>query len=70
MTENRRRKNKNSQGLTENVGHPKLLQLLGSEVTLLRMSATWADFKPLVDRFHPVYQALPLFDWAETEKTV
>jgi hypothetical protein len=66
VRENGRRKDKNYQWLTENVGHPKLLQLLGSEVTLMRMSRTWDDFKPLVDKYHPPHKDLPLFDWAES----
>jgi len=67
ITETGRRKNKHYQWLTENIGHPKLLQLLGSEITLMRMSKDWDEFKELVDRFHKPYKPLPLFDWAEKE---
>lgn len=59
-----RRKDKQYKWLTPTVGHPKLLQLLGSEVTLMRMSADWDQLMPLVDKFHPPYKELPLFDWA------
>ena len=62
-----RRANKHYKWLTENVGHPKLLQLLGSEVTLMKLSKEWAEFTALVDGFHPVHKELPLFDWAERE---
>jgi hypothetical protein len=67
VTENGRRKSKNHQWLTETVGHPKLLQLLGSEVTLMRMSTDEAGFRELVDKFHPPFKPLPLLDWAEKE---
>ena len=62
---NGRRKDKHHRRLTEDIGHPKLLQLLGSVVTLMRMSTEWHEFKKLADKFYPVYKELPLFDWAE-----
>ncbi len=65
VTESGRRKDKNYKWLTPHVGHPKLQLLLGSEVTLMRMSKTWDNFKALVDEYHKPYQALPLWDWAE-----
>ncbi len=65
IRENGRRANKHYRWLTENVGHPKLLHLLGSEVTLMKMSKDWNEFKELVDKFHPPHQKLPLLDWAE-----
>jgi hypothetical protein len=61
-----RRKDKNYKWLTPTVGHPKLLQLLGSEVTLMKMSETYDEFEKLVDKFHAAYKPLPLFDWAES----
>jgi hypothetical protein len=70
VAENGRRKDKNYKWLTPAVGHPKLLQLLGSEVTLMRMSTTYDEFKKLVDKYHEVYKPLPLFDWAEKEGNV
>jgi hypothetical protein len=68
VAENGRRKEKNYKWLTPTVGHPKLLQLLGSEVTLMRMSATWDEFKQLVHKYHEIYKPLPLFDWAEKQE--
>ncbi|HEV3235865.1 MAG TPA: P63C domain-containing protein [Gemmataceae bacterium] len=65
VIENGRRKNKNYKWLTPTVGHPKLLQLLGSEVTLMKMSETYADVEKLVDRFHEVHHDYPLLDWAK-----
>jgi hypothetical protein len=67
VMENGRRKNKNYKWLTPTTGHPKLLQLLGSEVTLMRMSETYDEFEKLVNKFHEPYKPLPLFDWAEKE---
>jgi hypothetical protein len=67
VMENGRRKNKNHQWLTRNVGDRHLIQLLGSELTLMRMSENATGFKELVDKFHPPYKELPLFDWAESE---
>lgn len=65
VSENGRRKHKNYRWLTEGVGHPKLLQLIGSELTLARMSQDYEGFKALVDKYHPVYQQMPLFDHAD-----
>lgn len=67
VTEKGRRKDKNYKWLTPTVGHPKLLQLLGSEVTLMRMSKTSDEFEELVDKYHPPFKPLPLFDWADKE---
>lgn len=68
IQENGRRANKHYRWLTENVGHPKLLQLLGSEVTLMKMSEGFGQFKELVDKYHPPYKPLPLLDWAESQQ--
>lgn len=59
---NGRRKAKHHQHLTENVGNPKLLQHLGSVVTLMKISKTWEDFKALLDDVHEVYREYPLFE--------
>jgi hypothetical protein len=47
----------------DDVGHPKLLQRLGSVVTLMRMcnDGDYAGFEKLIDRMHPRYQDAPLF---------
>jgi len=65
IVENGRRKSKNYKWLTPTVGHVKLLQLLGSEVTLMKMSDNYQDFEKLVDRFHEIHQDYPLLDWAK-----
>jgi hypothetical protein len=67
VTDTGRRKDKNYKWLTPTVGHPKLLQLLGSEVTLMRMSETYDQFEKLVNKYHEPYKPLPLFDWADKE---
>jgi hypothetical protein len=63
----RRRKHKNYKWLTENTGHPKLLQLVGSQVTLMKMSKTFEECEALINRFHQKYEEMPLIDWLERE---
>lgn len=69
VTRTGRRRYKNYKWLTPGIGHPKLVLLLGSEVTLMRMSKTWDEFKKLVDKYHEVYKPMPLFDRAEKAGT-
>ncbi len=59
-----RLKHKLFQRLTDDVGHPKLLQHLGSVVTLMRMSDNddYAGFEKLLDRMHPRQMDAPLFE--------
>lgn len=64
-TENGRRKHKNFQWLTEDIGNPKLLQHLAAVVALMRASPNWDEFKTLIDRALPKYQSLPLLDGNE-----
>jgi P63C domain-containing protein len=59
---NGRRKNKNYRWLTEHIGYQKLLMLLGSEITLMRDSKNWEDFEVRINKHHPRYRPLPLFD--------
>jgi hypothetical protein len=53
--ESGRRKHKYFQRLTSNVGYPKLREHLGSVVTIMKLSADWADFTSKIDRLHPRY---------------
>lgn len=62
------RKAKHHQWLTEDVGHPQLLRLLGSIVTLMKLSNNWQELKEKVDKLHPVYQVLPLFEGMDDEE--
>ena len=53
--------------LTQDVGHPKLLQHLASLTTLMRACDTWEQFKNLLNRSLPKQKPLPLLDAAEAE---
>ena len=48
------RKHKHFQHLTSDHGHPKLKEHLGDVVVLMKASATWQEFKRLLDRVKPV----------------
>lgn len=50
---NGRPKHKLFQRLTTNVGYPKLREHLGSVVTLMKLSGSWADFQHKLDMIHP-----------------
>lgn len=43
------------QGLTVDLGHPKLRDLLSSVTTIMKLSDQWDDFKNKLDRIHPAY---------------
>jgi len=64
-SENGRRKHKHFQHLTGDVGHPKLLQHLGSVVTLMKISPDWPAFEAMLDKIHPVHRDYPLWDHLE-----
>ena len=53
--------------LTQDVGHPKLLQHLASLTTLMRACDTWKQFKNLLNRSLPKQKPLPLLDAAEAK---
>ena len=53
--------------LTEELGHPKLLQHLSAVTALMRASETWRQFKSMVDKALPRYKRLPLFDGFESK---
>jgi P63C domain-containing protein len=56
-----RLKHKYFQRLTSNVGYPKLLQHLGSVVSIMKLSDGWNDFSGKLDRLHPRYgDTMPL----------
>jgi P63C domain len=48
--------------LTEELGHPKLLQHLAALTALMRGCDTWDQFKKLVEKALPKQVSLPLFD--------
>jgi hypothetical protein len=53
--------------LTDDIGHPKLLQHLASVTALMRASETWEQFKKMVNRALPKYKSLPLLEGIEAE---
>jgi len=49
------------QKLTQNTGYPKLRELLGSVVTIMKLSNNWNDFMDKLNRLHPKYgETIPL----------
>ncbi|MQY63239.1 MAG: hypothetical protein GH143_02865, partial [Calditrichaeota bacterium] len=62
-----RRKSKYFQWLSEDVGHPKLLQHLGLVVGFMTISNDYDEFKKLLDRAAPSFKDMPLFASAKVE---
>lgn len=60
------RKAKLFQGLTPDVGHPKLKEHLAGVTTAMKtatyLKMDWNTFLKLLDRTHPKYKPMPLFD--------
>jgi hypothetical protein len=52
-TESGRRRGAISQGLTRNVGYPKLRELLGAVVAYMSVSKDYTEFIGRLDRFRP-----------------
>jgi len=50
-----RRKAKLFQGLTSDIGHPKLREHLASVVTIMKLSKTYRDFQEKLDAIHPKF---------------
>jgi hypothetical protein len=61
-----RLKKKLFQGLTEDIGDPKLKEHLGAVVALMKAADTWPQFITMIDRALPKYKPLPLFDPPES----
>jgi hypothetical protein len=58
---NGRRRNKHYNTLTHDLGRPKLLQHLGSVVTLMELAEDdWDAFTKMIDKIHPIYRDWPL----------
>jgi len=55
------RRNKHHQWLTDDLGHPKLIQHLSAVTALMKASDSWDQFKTLLDKAIPKYQEMPLF---------
>ncbi|AAT90058.1 hypothetical protein ATY41_02660 [Leifsonia xyli subsp. xyli] len=61
----KKRKAKFHQQLTQEVGHPKLREHIASVTTVMKLSDDWADFEQKLDRVHPIVDPNlpdPLFD--------
>jgi len=65
-----RRKHKNFQWLTSNIGYPKLREHLGAVTATMRLSSDWHDFKTKLDNNYPrVGKPTQLaFDYASEEE--
>jgi len=48
--------------LTEDIGHPKLLQHLSAVTALMRACDSWEQFKKMIDRSLPTYRSMPLLE--------
>lgn len=53
----KKRKGKFHQQLTQEVGHPKLREHIASVTTVMKLSDGWEDFKGKLDRVHPIIDA-------------
>jgi len=63
-----RLKNHLHRRLTEDLGHPKLLQHLSAVTALMKVADTWKQFKPMVDKALPHQTRMPLFDGLEPKE--
>lgn len=56
--------------LTEDVGHPRLRELLASEITLMRIfdDGDWDSFEKALNKAVPIYKPMPLFEDIEKFK--
>ena len=66
-----RRKTKLFQGLTPDYGHPKLKEHLAGVTTALKLAKlqglNWKEFLKLLDKTHPKFKPMPLFDHLEDD---
>lgn len=62
------RPNKLHQYLSEDVGHPKLLQHLGLVIGLMRISSNYKQFKAHLDTAAPIPGDAPLFEATEDDE--
>ena len=66
------RKTKLFQGLTPDIGHPKLKEHLAGVTTAMKIAKinglNWDRFIEMLDKTHPRYKAMPLFDHLEDEE--
>lgn len=62
-----RRKGTMQQGLTPEIGHPKLREHLASVTTIMSFSNDYDDFKRKLDKRHPRYDQTASFDFDEED---
>jgi P63C domain len=60
-----RLRNKLFQGLTEDIGHPKLREHLASVITLMRGHDNWLAFKKMINRSLPRYGDTPYLPYRD-----
>jgi hypothetical protein len=72
ITEKGRRKHVHHRHLTQDVGHPKLRELLAGVTAAMRFAKQigmkWEQFLATLDKTHPKYHPMPLFDRLDDEE--
>jgi hypothetical protein len=71
VPETGRRKRPHTRHLTPDVGYPKLKEFLAGLVSSMKfakaMAMTWPEFMKVLDKTHPKYRPMPLFEHQEDE---
>lgn len=68
-SDNGRRQAKNHQWLSENRGHPALIDHLAAVSMLMKVADDWDSFKKLLDKGLPIYDGPSLFDSLDDESS-
>jgi hypothetical protein len=72
VTETGRRKHTHHQHLTPEFGHPKLKEHVSGITSAMRfakqLGIKWTQFLATIDKTHPKYRPMPLFDQLETDE--
>lgn len=55
--------------LTDDIGHPKLRELLASVVTIMKLSADYTEFYDRLNTLHPKYNTTPMLPLWEPSKS-
>lgn len=71
VPETGRRKRPHTQHLTPDIGHPKLKEFLSGVISTMKFAKQigmkWGEFLKVLDKTHPKYRPMPLFDHLEEE---
>jgi hypothetical protein len=74
VTAKGRRKNKHHQYLTPDLGHPKLKEHLAGVTAVMKIAKmqnlSWIEFLKMIDKTHPKWQSMPLFDRLANEDSI